>query len=112
MFLAMLLVSLLGCVIPIRLASAKVMTSARWRRFMWSAIVWLVVSSYVIMIGADAYAFVFAGMAGFSLLVPMAGSLWVELARNRHRVLDRSRQLIEGFGLDSAGTITVTPTRR
>ena len=68
--------------------------------------------SFAGMIGTAHVLTVHAGMAGFSLALPMMGSLWVELARNRHRVLERNRRAIEGFGLDSDGTMTIAPRRR
>ena len=111
-FLTMLVLASIGCLLPIRLAAMKALGAAAGRRLAWSAIGLMAVVSFAVMIGTGHVLTVHAGMAGFALAVPMIGSLWVELARNRHRVLERNRRAIEGFGLDSDGTMTVAPRRR
>ncbi|MCH8147721.1 MAG: protein kinase [Planctomycetes bacterium] len=111
-FLTMLVLATIGCLLPIRLATTRVVTSATFRRLAWSGMSLMGIVSFAGMIGTGHVLTVHAGMAGFSLALPMMGSLWVELARNRHRVLERNRRAIEGFGLDSDGTMTVAPRRR
>jgi len=110
-FLAMLLLGTLGCTAAIRLAHATPLFTQPWRAAVWCAIVALTAGSYTTMLAADTFVSVAAGMSGVAFLLPFAGMLWVEMARNRHRILDHNRQVIEGFGLDSAGTLTVSPTR-
>jgi len=111
-FLLMLAAGAAGCLLPIRLAAKDVFHEPRGRRYLWVVLVSLSASCFLVMIAARSYAAVHWAMAGFSLLAPMAGSFWVELARNRHRILDRNRRAIENFGLPTDGTITLAPKRR
>lgn len=46
---------------------------------------------------------VHGGMGLIALAAPLAGSLWVEFTRNRHRMLDRRSQSLRPFSSASAG---------
>lgn len=72
----------------------------------------LVPACWVVMIVTRSYAGVHLSMAGFSLLAPLAGSLWVESARNRHRVLDGQRQAFEPIDVPLVGTLTLASKPR
>ena len=109
--LAILVLASIGCLLPIRLAVMKSLHTTAGRRLAWGGMGLMAVLSFVVMVGTGNIITVHAGMAGFSFAVPMVGSLWVELARNRHRVLETNRRAIEGFGLDSDGTVTLAPRR-
>jgi hypothetical protein len=106
-FLLMLLAAVVGCLLPVGLMRKNTLRHLRYRRGLWVTLLTGSVACFLLVVVARSYAAVHAGMAGFSLLAPMAGSLWVELARNRHRILDKSRQAIESFGLSSDGTVTL-----
>jgi hypothetical protein len=110
-FLAMLCVAAIGCVAPIRLANTELFDHSRYRVLLWLVLLGVAVGSLFVIVLTRSYATVHLGMAGFCLSGPMAGAFAVEFARNRHRILDRSRQAIEDVGLDTRGTITVTPQR-
>jgi hypothetical protein len=78
------------------------------------ALLGLAAGSFAVMVLTRSYATVHLGMAGFSLLVPMAGSFWVEFARNRHRHLDRDRRALDSPQADRAptdGTMTLNSRR-
>jgi len=109
--LPMLLIAAIGCLLPIKLANRKVFEQPRNRRLLWVALLGLSASSFVVIVLTKSYATVHVGMVGFSLLAPMAGSFWVEFARNRHRILDRNRRSIEDCRLVTGGTITLAPSR-
>jgi hypothetical protein len=110
-FWSMLCVAAIGCAVPIRVAGAEVLDRRRYRGVLWLVLLGVGAAAIFVMVAAKSYAAVHLGMAGFCLVGPMAGSFAVEFARNRHRVLDRSRQAIEDVGLATPGTITVTPRR-
>jgi CHASE2 domain-containing sensor protein len=111
-FAAMLLLAAVGCLLPINLATRKVLEQPRYRRVLWMVVLGLSATCFVVMCLTKGYVSVNLGMAGFALLTPMAGSFWVEFARNRHRILDRRRQSTEELRLGTDGTITLTPRRR
>ncbi|UCC30891.1 MAG: protein kinase, partial [Phycisphaerales bacterium] len=111
-YLLMLAAGAAGCLLPIRLATKDVFHEPGHRRYLWAALLGLSASCFLVMVAARSYAVVNWGMVGFSLFAPMAGSFWVELARNRHRILDRNRRAIDNFGLTTDGTITLAPKRR
>jgi CHASE2 domain-containing sensor protein len=110
-FLSMLCVAALGCVLPIKLANTELFDEPHYRVLLWLALLSIAAGSLFLIVLTREYATVHLGMAGFCLSGPMAGAFAVEFARNRHRVLDRNRQAIEDVGLDTRGTITVTPQR-
>ncbi len=112
-FLCMLLVGAVGCVLPVRLAGRRMFERPSRRRLLWATLLTLSASCLAGMVLADTYAGVHLSMAGFSLATPMLGSFWVEFARNRHRIADRTRyrRAVESFGLTTGGTITL-PQRR
>jgi len=106
--LAMLLMlAALGCVIPTRPAVLKAIEPPRRRPIVWGGLGALVTTSAVLMIWFESYSAVHLGMAGIALFLPMCGSLWVELARNRHRLLDRKRRSIESLQLEAERTLTM-----
>jgi CHASE2 domain-containing sensor protein len=106
-FLSMLVLAAVGCLLPIRLATTELLHDARHRRLVWAGLLGLWALCFLMLIGQGGYAVVHLGMAGLALLSPLLGSLWVELARSRHRVLDRKRLALEGLGLSTAGTVTL-----
>ena len=110
-FLLMLTVAVVGCLLPVKLATARALEASRHRTMLWAALVGLSAACFLVMVLADGFAPVHLGMAGFALCLAMAGSFAVEFARNRHRVSDRRRRAIESFGLGSEGTITLPPKR-
>ncbi len=109
--LGMLLVAAIGAVVPIKLAAADVFDRAVVRGALWLGLLALAAASLGVMVAAKTFAVVHVGMAGFCLAGPLAGAFAVEFARNRHRILDRSRRAIEEHSLGTRGTITVTPRR-
>ncbi|MBU0717240.1 MAG: protein kinase [Planctomycetes bacterium] len=110
-FLLMLLLTAVGCLVPLKLATRRTLERAGNRRVLWMGLLGLSASSFAVMILTRSFVSVHAGMAGFSLLVPMAGAFWVEFARNRHRMLDKSRAAIEELRVTTDGTLTLASRR-
>jgi len=104
-FLFVLLAALVGSLLPIGVARLSMFLQLRPRRRLWATLLVLAAVSFCLMLGTRDYAAVHVGMAGFSLLAPMAGSLWVEAARNRYRLLDRNREAIESLRLPPSDAI-------
>ena len=104
----MLLLAGVGCVLPVRLAAIRAIERPRHRPVLWTVVLGLAALSFVMMALGRSPAAVHLGMAGFSLLAPMAGGLWVEFVRNRHRILDRSRRAIA----TKIPTVTGSRTRK
>ena len=98
-FLGCLLLAIAGWAASIRLATITSLEPAHHRSLLWIALFTLSASCLLVAILTNSFAAVHVGLAGFSLFVSMAGSFWVEFARNRHRVADRKRRAIESFGL-------------
>ncbi len=111
-FLSMMLVGLVGCLLPIRLATIRRFHFPHYRRLVWVALLGLAPACWLVMVIARSYAGVHLGMAGFSLLIPMAGSLLVESARNRHRILDSKRRGFDSLAMPTDGTITLASKPR
>jgi hypothetical protein len=110
-FGGMLLVAVAGCMLPIRLAANRAIEQPRHRAMVWAALSGLAALSFAAMVLTRSWAAVHLGMAGLSLLAPMAGSFWVEFARNRHRILDRGRRAIDGVRPATEGTMTLNSQR-
>jgi predicted Ser/Thr protein kinase/CHASE2 domain-containing sensor protein len=85
-FLAMLLVGIVGCVVPIKLAETEIFVRRNLRRGVGVSLPAAAAVSVLVMIFADRYTVVHAGMAGFSFFTPLAGAFWVETVRNQHRM--------------------------
>ena len=111
-FLMMLLLSVVGCLLPIRLAMWEVLERPRCRGMLWAVLTVALVAGFLAMMMTRTYFTVHLGMAVFSLLLPMAGSFWVEFVRNRHRILDRNRRAIGDHTLIADGTVTLAPKPR
>ncbi|MCH7808847.1 MAG: CHASE2 domain-containing protein, partial [Planctomycetes bacterium] len=107
----MLLAAIVGCLLPIRLATMRVFEQRSGHRGLWVTLGALCALSFVVMVVSDDRLTLHVGMAGFSMLAPMAGAFWVEFARNRHRILETHRRAIVDVtpGLD--GTLTLAPTQ-
>jgi CHASE2 domain-containing sensor protein len=89
--LVMLVVAGVGCLVPVRLAAVRVFEKRSPRHAVQIAL-WAAAGAS--LLGAAAtrdYAGVHLGLVSFALLMPMAGSFWIEFARNRHLQLDRAR---------------------
>lgn len=110
-FGVMLCLAAMGCLIPIRVAAIRIFERPLFRMTLWTAVLVVATTCWVAMVGMDTFAAVHLGMAGFALVVPMAGSFWVEFARNRHRLADRQRRALHSFGLSRGGTVTL-PSKR
>ena len=111
-FVGMLLVGFVGCLLPIPLATTRWFHHRHGRRVLWVGLLAMVPACWAVMIVARSYAGVHLSMAGFSLLAPLAGSLWVESARNRHRVLDGQRRVFEPMSVPLVGTLTLASKPR
>lgn len=110
-FVLMLLVATAGCLPPMRLATVKALERTTARRLLVAGVLILAVPCFLVMVVADSYVLVHAGMAGFTFLTTMVGSFAVEFARNRHRVAERSRRALSHLGLTTGGTVTL-PLKR
>lgn len=107
MLLSIMLVAVVGCLLPIKLATAKVFDRRWCRRALWIGLFGGSAGSLLLMALCASYVPVHLGIVGFALLMPMAGSCWVEFVRNRHRITDRRRHALESFGLTPKRTITL-----
>ena len=108
-FLTMLLLSVIGCLLPIKLAAREAFEQRRYRWVLWAVLSGFSAWAFLVVVTTRSSSFVHLGMAVFSLLVPMAGAFWVEFARNRHRIFDRNRRAIGDQTLIPDGTITLAP---
>ncbi len=106
-FLFMLLLAIGGGLFPVAVAMHRVLEPPRIRRMLWLGLAGLSTVCFVVMLTVEGHTAVHAGMAGFSLLMPMCGSFWVEFARGRHLILDRERRAVESLVPDTDRTITM-----
>jgi CHASE2 domain-containing sensor protein len=111
-FILMLGFALVGSLVPMAASKRLKLERAEQRRVLWVGLSILAGVSFVVMVVGSGRETVHLGMAGFMLLTPMLGAFWVELARNRHRIVTRERSVIEDLGLLMQGTITLPPRRR
>ena len=110
-FLAMLVVAVVGCLLPLKLAAFKTLDLVHSRQCLWATLIALSASCSLGVVLASSYWAVHLAMAGFCLLTPMAVSFWVELTRNRHRILDRNRRTSMNLNPATDGTITLASKR-
>lgn len=109
--LTMLVIAAAGYAAAVALANSSLgeRVTARW---VCPITLLLGVGAFGMMWAAETYWGVHAAMGGFAFLVPMAGSFWVESARNRFRVLERHRHELEGMHVkDESGTLTLDQRR-
>ena len=106
-FAVLLGLSVLGCLLPIRVARCEPLDQPSARRRLNVALAALTGATIAAMLCTRQFATVHAGMGGIALLVPALGTFWVEFARNRHRVHDRKRRKLETLSLSTGGTVTL-----
>jgi serine/threonine protein kinase len=107
MLLAALLLALVGCLLPIKLAATMGLERRRTRRVVWLLLLGGSGASLLMMALSRSFVPVHLGMIGFAVLMPMTGSFWVEFVRSRHRIADRRRHALESFGLSPKRTLTL-----
>ncbi|MFQ5462706.1 MAG: CHASE2 domain-containing protein, partial [Phycisphaerae bacterium] len=107
--LIMVLLAAGGCWLPVPIANWTALENRSHQRVVWMGLLGLSMTCYGLMLVSKSFTAVHAVMAGFSLLAPMAGSFWVEFARNRHRVLDHRRRAIVDRNINVDGTLTLEP---
>ncbi len=107
-FVAALFLAIFSCAISIRLAAMRFVIELRSRKVVWITFATLVVTSVLTILVSREHMLVQTAMASFVLFSIMACALWLELARNRHRILEKSRQSFESFGFDNSETQTIT----
>lgn len=110
-FAYLMLLAVIGCLLPIRLAATKAFDWPAARRVAWAMSSVMTACSFVVMVVSDHAVAVHAGMAGFALGAAMTGSFGVEFTRNRHRITDRNRRSLESLQLSAGGTVTL-PLKR
>ncbi len=110
-FPLMLLIATVGCLIPIRLTRRPFFDADIWRHRLHIAVLFGAGASFVLFVVSESSIGVHASMAGFALLGPMVGSLWVEFVRNRHRILDRKRHSVNDICSALNDTLTIQPKR-
>ena len=112
-FLFALLLAAVGCLLPIKLATWERFGRSRYRRGVMIVTGGLALTSLCVMVTTQSRMGVWMGFAGFALLLPLAGSFWVEFARNRHRFLERSKRAIDElrFGPIETATLKSRQTR-
>ncbi len=111
-FLGILLLGTVGCLMPIKLATNRIVERLRFRHILWIGLIGLAATAFLGMVLSESYTGVHLSMAGFALTTPMIGAFWVEFARNRHRIADKKRRAIETFGVGTSRTITLASRRR
>ncbi len=111
-FLLMLGMAILGCALPFKLATFKMLEGPGVRVVLWGVLLFGSAGCVLGMLASHDYLTVHFALAGYLLFVPMTGSFWVEFVRNRHRIAERSRRTNESLSLSAAGTITLPPKRR
>ena len=109
--LMIIVAAMLGCLIPVMLATRSMFQRRRHRRVFWLSLIAASALCLTVMVIAKSYTAVHVGMVGFSVLAPLTGALWVELARNRHRILDSHRRAFDEPALRTAGTVTLASKR-
>jgi hypothetical protein len=111
-FVTLLFLAVVGALAPLRLANQRAFEEPKNRQLLYGAASILVLGSYAALLFSRDAAMVHAGMVGFAVLLPMAGSFWVEFTRNRHRILERNRRRCLSLNADSSGTITLASRPR
>jgi len=106
-FMIALLLAAVGCLLPIKLATWERFGLPHYRRGVGVILVGLALTSLCVMIATKSCVGVYAGFVGFALLLPLAGSFWVEFARNRHRFLERSKRAIDELRFGPIETATL-----
>lgn len=110
-FLLMLGLGALATLLSIRLATLRVCDRPAVRRGVVVGLFVIGAGAIIVMPQLDTFWGVHVVMAAMAVSLPMAGSLLVEFARNRHRIADRARREIESLQLSSDGTLTLGPRR-
>lgn len=96
-----------GCLLPIKLATWGQFGQARYRRAVETILVGLSLTALCVMIVTKSCVGVCTGFVGFALLLPLAGSFWVEFARNRHRFLEHNKRAIDELRFGPIETATL-----
>ncbi len=106
-----LLAALVGWLLPIRIALWRRLEQPRWRGALFVVLGTLCAASFALLLLTDHRVLVWTSITCFALTFSLTGSFGVEFARNRHRVAERERRVIENFGFESSGTLTLPPQR-
>ena len=99
--LALLVCAFVGCAIAKPVAAGPWFDSAARRGGAYGLAGGLIMFGLTIMCRSETSIVVHAGMGAVALAAPLAGSLWVEFTRNRHRMLDRQSRALRPFGTGS-----------
>ena len=102
-----LLAAVIGCVVPLKLADKEFLEQVRHRQVLWVALLGMSWLPLLFMTLTSNYVMVHLGMVGLSVVLAMGGAFWVEFARNRHRLLDRSRSNLQRFSRSTSSTVTL-----
>lgn len=98
---AILALAFAGCALAIPLAGGKWLDQLYGRYLSWALPGVLTVVGAALLWNSENVLLVHGGMGLMALAVPMAGSLWVELTRNRLRRLDHRSRLLRPFSAAS-----------
>lgn len=109
-YVVLLAVAAVGCLLPIRIAAYKKLERRATRRFLAMVLGLSLSVCWLLLVASSDRQVVYASMGTLALLLPMAGSFWVEFARDRHRLLDDRRRAVVSLVL-SDGTVTLGPTQ-
>lgn len=108
LFVALLLIAFAGCFVPVPLVLRALINSKRRRIAVWAVLIAASAVTLVLLANSHDKHVVHLALAAAALLPPFAGMLWVELARNRHRMLDRGRQSLDALIFETGQTSTIT----
>jgi CHASE2 domain-containing sensor protein len=107
-YFPLLLLAAAGCLAPIRLATAQVFDRRRNRCAFGLAAAALAAGGWLLSSVSGSWWAVHLGLAFFAFLAPLTGSLWVEFARGRHRILEAGRRELElATPTANEGTVTL-----
>ena len=103
----MLLVATCGCLVSIQLARFKAIAPVRVRHALFALSAAPAIAGLAVVVATTSHVAVHTGMVGFALFAPLTGSMWVEFARNRHRIGERRGRGTDILGFGLSNTITL-----
>ena len=103
----MLLVATCGCLVSIQLARFKAIAPVRVRHALFALSAVPAIAGLAVVVATTSHVAVHTGMVGFALFAPLTGSMWVEFARNRHRIGERRGRGTDILGFGLSNTITL-----
>jgi hypothetical protein len=111
-YLILLASAAVGCWVPRRLAGRGLVVGQRSIRPLWLALTFALAGGLALAEVGDQFVTVHLGLAAATICLPLAGSLWVEYARNRHWLAGAQPQDANPRFFDAKRTLTLPSKRR